>query len=389
MIGRTSHVITRSLHSGGVLLKPFEAAAKNSAKGLLDINRFFKDGAKDPKPANRFATMFDNKDKPSKHHRPANHRHSNSKDRKPTKRVVKFAFNTGSEQAQNALKSLISKVRLTNPGYNVTYVDPATNKLSQKLLVDISNGLDLKVHGLQLIPAAQEGGLALVKVVKVHEMMKIYSDELALLKEQELLQRGSKVAQRVVNQRLKAEKKKSAAKLLNIFWKISVGDLKNQKRGEIERRLAKNERFVLYLKSKFWRNREVSEEEEGDEDAEEGEEPTTHASDNIRYLKQFRDEDALELELKRREMIYNALTAILDDLPCTYKVEGKLETKFAFHIVPKEEAVLAPVVNEDEEVSAKEARKLKKASKQKEKSKHSNTKKVDDLDSLYLFKLDD
>lgn len=392
----------RGLHSSSISLKPFESAAKKTG-AQFNINSMFKDDVQPKKgntskpAANRFASMFDKKNskdniKAPNKHRPANHRHSNTKGHdlrpKPTKRVVKFEFNSGSEQAQNALKSLISKVRLGNTGYNVTYVDPATNKLGQKLLVDICNGLDLKVQGFQLIPATQEGSLPIIKVVKIDEMMKIYSDELALMKEQELLQRGSKVAQKVVNQRLKAEKKKSAAKLLNIFWKISVGDLKNQKRAEIQRRLAKGEKFVIYLKSKYWRNREVTEEE--DEDAEDGEETSMHTSDNIRFLKQYRDEDALEMELKRREMIFEALTAIIDDLPCTYKTEGKLETKFAFNIIPKEEAIIAPEITDDE-VSAKEARKQKKASKQKEleKSKQSNIKKDDDLDSLYLFKLDD
>ncbi|ODV76890.1 uncharacterized protein CANTADRAFT_8469 [Suhomyces tanzawaensis NRRL Y-17324] len=390
----TRNCAARQLHSSCLLRKPLDFATsettRSKSKPFSLDNVFIDKAATNGDKSNRFATMFRNDDKP----RPKNNAgprggsYSGNRfnkadakkhdvERKPHRRIVRFEFNTGTLQSQTALKALISKVHEQNSHYKVKYVDPESSRVVSKFLVDITNNLDLKQHGLSLI--VKEGDLPMLKRVKVEEMVKNYSQQLALEKENELLQKGSIVAQKVVKQRLRAEKKKSAAKTLTLFWKISIGDLRNQKKLEIERKLSKGEKFTLYLKSKLHFVEEV---EDG-----EVEETAPHRSENILHSNKFKDEQELNIELKRRQMIYEGLVSILDDLPCTYKVEGKSETRYIISIAPKETESPKAVEAKD---SDKELKKQKKLMKQREREQKSKPKtKVEDLDSLYSFKLDD
>lgn len=316
---------------------------------------------------NRFAVKYNKpKAKPIKQDKPDKYRASHKqKVKSPPRR--QFEFNTGSIQAQTALKDLIIQVKQTTPLFTVKFVNQG--KLESTHLVDICNSLDLTKSGLLLIKN-DEGPM--VKTVKVEDMITNFTDKLALQKEQELLDKGSRTAHKVINQRLRLEKKKSALKVLNIFWKISQADLANQKRFEIERRLQKGERFTIFLKSK---GREASKEaQEASKEAEEvqDEEDTEEKLDKL-------DTAELSIELQRRDMIFKALIEILDEMPCTYKVEGKIDGRMSIVMVPEVETV--------KEVKKVKVKELKEVKIKKEKVK--KVVKESDLDSLYDLKIED
>ena len=241
-----------------------------------------------------------------------------------------------------------------------------------KHLVDICNCLDLKQNGLILIPPKNDAEPCMVKQTTNIEMIRNYSEELAVLKEKELLEKGSVTALKALKQRQKAEKKKSAIKSLQMFWHISVGDLKNQKRSEIQSRLSKGESFNIYVKSKGGPAFEDLEDD--------------FKGDDITKSAKYRDEDALSLELKKREMIYNVLQEILQELPCQYEVKGSVETRLLIPITPTD------VCKTETEIKKSELKKNARAQKQKQKQDKKQQKVIkdeSDLEALYLFKIED
>ncbi|KAG2731449.1 hypothetical protein G9P44_005865 [Scheffersomyces stipitis] len=422
---RAGVLLVRKLHCSVVVMKPFDIsqlARDNSSekrnqgfniesliKNRMDLETDKVVSENATAAPNRFATMFDKekrqaqkktgprRNSESTHHhnagpypkKPYGKTNSGSKTRpeiktRPHKRVVRFEFKTGSDQAQAALKSIIAKVHALSTNYKIKFIDPVSGEVKLSNLVDIANSTDLREAGLQLLPC-KEGDLPSIKKVSTREMLKLYSDELAAEKEKALLQSGSVAAQRALNQRLKSERKKSAAKLLNIFWNISLGDLKNQKKTELANRLCKGETFTIYLKRK---GREVATPEgEGDEESE-----TLNMYDIRRSL--AHDEDALNIETQRRELISQQLFCILDEMPCTYEIEGQKENKLKVTVSPRQDAVKQSISPSSEEctLSAKDLKKQRQLQKQKEREellKLKKQEKEDNLDSLYSFKIED
>jgi hypothetical protein len=329
---------------------------------------------------NRFAAMFQkerlgkqpgisngNFNSKQKKQKPSNSYKQHSK---PHRKIVRFEFKTGTDQGQAALKSIIAKVHGYDSSYKVRYVDPESNKIVSKHLVDICNCLDLKQNGLIMIPPKNDSEPCMVKQTTNVEMIRNYSEELAALKEKELLEKGSITALKALKQRQKLEKKKSAIKSLQMFWHISVGDLKNQKKSEIQSRLSKGESFNIYVKSKGGPAIE-----ELDDD---------FKGDDITKSAKYRDEDALSLELKKREMIYNVLQEMLQDLPCQYEVKGTVETRLLIPVTPLD------VCKTETETKKSEVKKTARAQKQKQDKKQQKVVKDEcDLDALYLFKIED
>ncbi|KAK6459407.1 altered inheritance of mitochondria protein 23, mitochondrial [Scheffersomyces xylosifermentans] len=313
--------------------------------------------------------------------------HTGSKSRpevktRPHKRVVRFEFKTGSDQAQAALKAIIAKVHACNTNYKCKFIDQATGLVKESNLVDVANNSDLREFGLHLLPG-KEGELPTIKKVTTREMLKAYSDELAAEREKALLESGSVAAQRALNSRLKAERKKSAAKVVTIYWNISLGDLKNQKKTELSNRLCKGEVFTIYMRKK---GREIATPTEDEDGAE-----VMHVQDIRRSL--AHDEDALNIELQRRELITETLLSVLDELPCTYTVEGQKENKLSITVTPKPEAMEKVTASGscEELLSPKELKKQRQLQKQKEREeelKRKKQEKEDNLDSLYSFKIE-
>lgn len=317
----------------------------------------------------------------------ANHERSRhfSDGRLHQKTKLRFNITTGSDQAQNALRSLISKIHGFRNSYNVKFVDPTLNRMEIKHLASIVNLLDLSKNGIYVVPPAKEKDFPIVKVNAVYEMIKSYSDALALERERELLQKGSVIAQKVIRLRDRAEKKKSATKVLTLSWRISLSDLENQKLAEIQKKLKKGEKFLIYIgeKNSLYSARKNADKEGGIIDS---------TKNNVLELDEqtFEDMDQdVVFELKRRQMIVQKIQEYLQSEKATAEVTGELESRIIIsctsNIKPSESS------KEEADVCSKEHKRQRMLMKQKqreEEAKQKMLKDEDELDSLYLFKIE-
>lgn len=335
---------TRQIHVTRVLRLDLEGLLKKADQDRPSPPR--------PTKPNRFEKKFE---KPKFDKKPRHPGHNQAQKHKPKPKTM-LQLTTGSEQAQNAIKSVILKVRDAQTNFLVKYIDPDTNKLATRHIVaDIANKIDLKSNGLAFIGAGKEGELPMVKLVKIEDMIKTYSDALAIQKERELLQQGSKSARNAVKQRLKIEKKKSASKYLDVFWSISKHDLQNQKGKEISETISRGVKFVLNPKPK-------------------------------RRFQDIKDLEEEFVEFSKRQQVYDIIVALLQEFPCTYKQEGDLETKMAIEVTP-DVARLAEVTKALAPATPPKPATVKKQRKQRDPTPEK--KNDQDLDSMYLFKLDD
>lgn len=417
--------------------KPFDFSNINSHKSSesFDLESLLARGARDEGPKkphlidgsnnssganNRFAQMFDkssqiknrtaHKSERLEGHentREFNQKHNNKKHRnqrnsgdrrnldtkKPHRKALRFQITTGSDQAQNAVKDLISKVHIASKSYRVKFVNPENNKLEQKHLVEIVNNVDLAETGLYMVPPSKEGEIPLIKTNKVFEMIKQYTDDLATKREKELLEKGSIAAQKAVRQRDRAEKKKSATKILTLSWKISLSDLNNQKKMEIKRRINKGEKFILYMgdRRSLYAARKSVDKEGGIMENIKGRSGVNNASEEEFDEINDNDPSEIDFEIKRRQMIIEELTCILEECSCQFDISGHVDSRIMVSCSPPviKEKTCEPTVD----VSQKDIKKQKKILKLKKLEEERQQKKAkvdeDELDSLYLFKLED
>lgn len=307
-------------------------------------------------------------------------------------RKIRFEFNSGLDQAQNALKNAITRVHALSENYRVSFVDPETNKIEQKHLVDIVNALDLTRNGILVVP--QPGKVPLIKLNKTADMLKTYTDQLAQQREKELLELGSSAAQRAVRQRERLERKKSSTKILALSWHISVSDLLNQKKSEISKRLDKDGKFVIYVgekKSLYSARMSVNKEdgliatlknEEMEDDVE------RQPFEGLLPVDLNNADEDINIELRRRHMIYQKLEEILQENEAQYQVSGSVDSRIMLSVSARPNR--AAEQTEQKQLSAKELRKQQKRQ-QKQDNPAADRKKVDDedLDSLYLFKIEE
>lgn len=298
-----------------------------------------------------------------------------------------FRFECPSENSKLAVNDIIAKVKECGTGHFVNFVDPNDGgKLKRCHFSEIINSTDFSVVGLSFIPPPQPHNgkdpanpapasaskkLPIIKSISPREMVQKFSDLLAEQKEKELLEMGSSAARKALNHRLNSERKKSALKAINLSWTISIKDLTNQKRNEIEKRISKGERFVIFLGGRR---------KSGDSAREDLEELQKTVSDLDSAAGETDD-----IETQRRIMVVEKLQQILNDASCKYDEGGSVKLRWFFSCIPpmKEK----PKTEESEKPSSKEIKKQRRL----EKEKKRETKKTEepDLDLLYLMKIED
>ncbi|KAK6205171.1 mitochondrial translation initiation factor-domain-containing protein [Scheffersomyces amazonensis] len=308
-------------------------------------------------------------------------RTSNFNESRPRQRREMFQLTTGSEFSQSALKDLIRKVEELETKYVVNYLNPDSNQIQEKHLEEITNKLNLEEEGLLLI--VKENDLPLVRHIKVVDMVKSYSEELAQKKQQELLESGNSAALRAAHQRMKQEHKKSAEKSVTLYFSISVSDLVNQKKREMTKFIESGTKFIIYLTMKrpYFSSKKSSTEV----DSESG-----SKTYDIRNAAKFRDdtgevdEDLFDIELAKRQLILDNLVKVLDEFGCTYNIEGAIHNRMKIDVTPKEvpkEAQQRPQASSSKKVKEKKEKRSKEPAKTK--------KSEEDLDALYSFKIED
>lgn len=299
--------------------------------------------------------------------------HTSRKPRPPAFRLV-----TGSDKAKVAAKDIIARTKAASRNLKVRFIDPGTNKVENRDFVEIFNNTDFDRDGLRLMAAADSHTLPMVKVIKVQEMIKEYTDKLAAEKEQELLEMGSYAAQRSVQRKMQAERKKSATKLVTLTWAISILDLSNQKRSEIQSRAVKDEKFVIYIgeKDSLYHVRNNLEKADALANSLSGSSTKWHRM----------DEDALAIEMKKREKVLECLKGVLEDLECKYEISGDVETRVKVNVTAKPgNKTNVPKV----EANSRRQRLSERAEKAETSERPSKAAvSEEDLDSMYSFKIE-
>ena len=333
------------------------------------------------KPINRFQTLYGNKSSPKSQGNQKrtkrmingnkNHHHHHQQQQQRSERIIdprKFEFKEGSETSKSAISSLISKIYYQSSNFMVEQV--GESGLIKIHLSKILENLNLSKQGIQLIDRPKsdddEGGrlLPLIKIVPIQEMNSWYNDLLAKSKQIELLEIGSVKTLKTLEIKLKQEQKKSATKEFQLKWSISINDLKNQKKLEIQKIIQNSKTQKSFLINVVYNKSNPG-----------------RLIDTI-----FKDEEDLEIEFKKRELLKKILEEeILNDLDCKWSVEGDLKTKLVYQVTPKQIQQETNKSVDKEEQPKKEKKKKQLHTQAKPKSKTSE----EDLDDLYLFKIED
>ncbi|KAG7663091.1 AIM23 [[Candida] subhashii] len=291
------------------------------------------------------------------------------------------SLETGSAKARDALKYTCGKFAELDPDnirFYCDFLDPETNHIREDNLTNIARNLDLAKDGIEIIERHNADQL-LVKIVPVVKMMQAYSDHLAELRTQELLRKDAKSVIREQKQREQRLKRQATGKYVNMSWSISLQDLNAKKKYDIEKHLNNGDNFTItVISKKKWERNPVS--------------------------LTIKDPDALEFELKRREMNKNALEEILNQSGrCTFTVEGDIETSLKYTVTPKGGNYTQPAAEEQEDADhdevdsiepdtkqIKQQRKAEKKMALKNKTDEPKQKKDEkDLDDMYSFVIEE
>lgn len=257
-----------------------------------------------------------------------------------------------SEKTQMALKQVLADLKKVSPTLKVNQVDSETGKLNVCHVLDIAKKLDFKAQGLHVIQPGPHQRYPIIKVIPAVDMIRSFSDSLAAAKQKELLASGSAKAERSAMNKLQAERKKQAVKVLTISWSISTSDLANQKKKEVEKRLAKDDTLIVYI---------------GEKQSLVSARKGASKSDGILGLIDSshstlrRNSDQHEVELRRRELLIETLRGAFEELELKVEESGLLESRMMFKVTRKASASQPEksTKKQNGELSAKELRKLK------------------------------
>lgn len=234
------------------------------------------------------------------------------------RRKIVVKWNSGSERAQEAANSVLTKIFKMNDRGTIKTVNQETNRLEETNIREYAKGVDLDRQGFTVVDIQEQDGsqIPLVKLVESRVALKKYSDELAKQKEQEMASLG--ISRKRTGKPAENEKSEDCVKQIKVSWQISDADLHKQKANEITAQLQKGFKVYLYVDSKdsFGRSNWADKFEGLGEEA---------GSRNKLSGK----------DLKRRSLVLEALQEIAKDVSVQPVVEGSLQTRMIMKLSPK------------------------------------------------------
>lgn len=234
------------------------------------------------------------------------------------RRKIVVKWNSGSERAQEAANSVLTKIFKMNDRGTIKTVNQETNRLEETNIREYAKGVDLDRQGFTVVDIQEQDGsqIPLVKLVESRVALKKYSDELAKQKEQEMASLG--ISRKRTGKPAENEKSEDCVKQIKVSWQISDADLHKQKANEITAQLQKGFKVYLYVdgKDSFGRSNWADKFEGLGEEA---------GSRNKLSGK----------DLKRRSLVLEALQEIAKDVSVQPVVEGSLQTRMIMKLSPK------------------------------------------------------
>ncbi|RCK58236.1 Altered inheritance of mitochondria protein 23, mitochondrial [Candida viswanathii] len=361
--------------------------------------RLLQDG---PERNNRFATLYSNKSSGSSDNqkRPTktysnnnnnnnnttatnNKNHNNHNNRSPypprnnaqrqgygTRRhqgpihPSKVRLTNASDTKASAIKHIIKQVGELSPSFEVEQI--TDRGLVPMHLSDIIKGLDLDQDGIKLRERLGSDGVPLIQVVPVREMTAEFRKYLNTVREQELVAMGNPKMLKTMELRQKRMKKLSEYKEVEIRWGISVRDLREQKKKEIQRIFASDKKKQFYITLLHFKMPD---------------DPWANEREKRKDPEQY------ALKVKRNKAVQLIVEEeILNELNCRWTVEGDPEMRLMY-TVSKKDPTPEELEAEKQAAAEKEAKKKKK--KQPKQTKAKQNLSEESLDDLYLFKIED
>ncbi|SMN22833.1 similar to Saccharomyces cerevisiae YJL131C AIM23 Putative protein of unknown function [Maudiozyma saulgeensis] len=249
-----------------------------------------------------------------------NPNHNPNHNIKKKKRIV-INWDSGTERAQEAANHTIKEVFKLNSKGNIRIFDKESHKIEQSNIRYYARGLDLNTLGMSIVDIETVDGetrIPLIKIVDSKTALKRYSDDMAKLKENELIEKG------IIRKRFSdPSKSEDTLKHIKLSWKIREDDLLNQKAHEIEGLLQKGNKVNIYI-----------------DDNNNGT-PKHWLDDFEKLLNPAVEEDSQaparipKRELKHRNEIMEQIKTLVNELSVTPVIEGDVTSKVIIRLSPK------------------------------------------------------
>ncbi|SCU87666.1 LADA_0E05424g1_1 [Lachancea dasiensis] len=261
-----------------------------------------------------------------------------------TKKRLTINWTTGSERAQNAANHTLKQILKLNDRGVIKVVNQETNKLEETTVMIWASEIDLEHFGFLVVNVEQRGShnIPLVKLVDSKTALKKYSDELAKLKEQELMKMG--FSHRKLGKKNEKDSADDNLKQIKVSWQISDSDLNKQKANEITSQLKKGYKVYLYLNGKDALNK-----------ANWADDITSSAEV---LESKFKSQKTTAKELKRRQQVLEQLIEIVSELALQPSIEGSTESKLIMKLSPK-----TSITKKENKTALKEERKRQRQAK--------------------------
>jgi len=255
------------------------------------------------------------------------------------KRIV-INWDSGTERAQEAANHTIKEIFKLNSKGDIRIFDNECHKIEPSNIRHYARGLDLNKFGMSIVDIEtvdEEIRIPLVKIVDSKTALKRYSDDMAKLKKDELIEKG--IIRKKFNDPSKSE---DTLKHIKLSWKIREDDLSNQKSHEIEGLLQKGNKVNIYIDN----NNNGT---------------PKHWLDNFeKVLNPLEDTSQVPVripkkELKRRNEIMEQILTLVEELSVAPVVEGDVTSKVIIRLSPKP----ATKPNVDKQVLKEERRRAR------------------------------
>ena len=269
-----------------------------------------------------------------------NNNNNNSSKRTRGKKRLMITWTTGSQRAQDAANSVIREILRLNHSGTIKAIDTESNKMHTTNIREFARGINLDTTGLSIVNVESSSGISnetlipLVKLVDSKVALRRYSDELARLKEEELIAKGLMTRKRSSsgnsnNNNGTSGNGDGGLKHIKVSWQIEIDDLVRQKIKEVLTLLKKGHKVNIYIND---RNK-ISSANWLDtfEDLEQG---ANHATTTTQIHLPKR-------EIRKREDIVREIRMVLEEYTSKMTIEGNIRSKMMVKLVPKPQNVTA------------------------------------------------
>ncbi|CCE61982.1 hypothetical protein TPHA_0B03100 [Tetrapisispora phaffii CBS 4417] len=158
----------------------------------------------------------------------------------------------GTEKAKLAATLTYKEILKHNKFGKIKTINPTTGKLTDSKIQDIIRNIDLDKNGIQIVNFEKNMDESITPIVKIIESkiaLEKYSQDLAKIKNQELVESGSSANK--FKGKKPNEKSAKSIKYIRITWRIENDDLRRQKAHEIQTALKRGMKVHIFIDDNY------------------------------------------------------------------------------------------------------------------------------------------